>query len=135
MLEAQQAALPQPNPASSLPNEPHPAGDEDGDGDDHTEASGGRQSLGMDDVSKRLLRRSTCVYSCHMNYSLRVASPFFSSLSSFAIRAVRWRMLCSVVSLVFQTLSLARVFIDSAAVLPVTLRCDARAVPRGLSKL
>eukprot|EP00903_Cladosiphon_okamuranus_P011376 g10722.t1 len=43
MLEAQQAALPQPNPASSLPNEPRPAGD--GDGDDQTEASGDRDSF------------------------------------------------------------------------------------------
>lgn len=58
MLEAQQAALPQPNPASSLPDEPQPEGDDDGDEggggdeDDRTEASGDRQSLGMnDDVS------------------------------------------------------------------------------------
>lgn len=55
MLEAQQAALPLANPASSLPEEPQPAGD--GDGDDLTEASAERFSGGMDDVS--LLRRLT----------------------------------------------------------------------------
>eukprot|EP00752_Nemacystus_decipiens_P005914 g5345.t2 len=47
MLEAQEAALPQPNPASSLPHESQPAGD--GDGDDQTEASAERLSGGMDD--------------------------------------------------------------------------------------
>lgn len=56
MLEAQQAALPQPNPASSLPDDPGgpadaAAGDSDGYGDDEAEVS-----TEMDDVgfSRRL---------------------------------------------------------------------------------
>lgn len=52
MLEAQQAALPPPNPASSLPDEPRPA--DDSIEDDQTEGSAERQSFpgqGMDDVS------------------------------------------------------------------------------------
>lgn len=53
MLEAQQAALPQPYPASSLPDDAQPAGDGDSDGDEHTEASGDGQSFsgGTDYVS------------------------------------------------------------------------------------
>lgn len=57
MLEAQQAALAQPNPASSLPDEPRSpdVGDGDGDGDDATEASAERQNFSagqeLDDVS------------------------------------------------------------------------------------